>query len=451
VSKVAVAFSGVLAGMCWLGNAPAQETPAEPQEQIIAYEEALALVIQNSYELQLADEDVRDARRRVTRAKRQYHPRLKVQGTMRGDLLEVDEWSREENFGAGMVLDWAPFRNGELLRENTASRVGLTVATLERRQAALDLEHDFLKLYYDILNATDEVELSRLKRDLEERRLKALEQEFEQDRATETDVLKQKGVFFEADAAWRRNRQSLQLKLIELEERTGQDDLVGVEDVDRTIEPANEFSADDCVAAAQGARIALLTAREQVRLADLAVKYAKLKRLPSVYFFTDSDYRLTQELGREEFELRAGVSVSYPLYDAGDVRATIDDAKAAAVRARIKQSQIRLNVEKEIRESYWAYMNMLRLLTSTREREQVFEDAFKKAVVLQERGAMNEIEFAAAEIRYCESRQRIRTLELDVLFARASLVKAMGVRALGEIAPPEARAELGPPARKETQ
>jgi len=449
VSRVAVIFSVFF--MCCLGNTPAQETPAEPQERIIAYDEALALVVQNSYELRLADEDVRDARRRVTRAKRQYHPRLKVQGTMRGDLLEVDEWSREDNFGAGMVLDWAPFRNGELLRENATSRVGLTVATLARRQAALDLEHGFLGLYYDILNTADEVELGRLKRDFEERRLGALEREFEVGRATETDVLKQKGVFFEADAAWRRSRQNLQLKLIEIEERTGQHNLAGVADVDRALTPANELNADDCIAAAQGARIALLTAREHVRLADLGVKYAKLKRLPSVYFFTDSDYRLTQELGREEFELRAGVSVSYPLYDAGDTKAIIADAKAAAVRMRIKQSQLRLTVEKEIRESYWAYANTFRLLASTREREQVFEDARKEAVVLRERGAMSEIEFAAAEIRYRESRQRVRTLELDALLARATLVKAVGVRALEDIVPLEVHAEAGSPAKKEGQ
>jgi len=121
------------------------------------------------------------------------------------------------------------------------------------------------------------------------------------------------------------------------------------------------------------------------------------------------------------------------------------------VRARIKQSQIRLNVEKEIRETYWAYVNTLRLLTSTREREQVFENAFKEAVVLKERDAMSEIEFTAAEIRYRESRQRIRTLELDALFARASLVRAVGIRALGDVTPLEAPAEPGQPAQKEIQ
>ena len=130
----------------------------------IGYDEALALVVENSYELQLADQDVLDALRRVKRAKRQYHPRFKAQGTIIGDLLEVGDWSRERNFGAGFVLDWSPFRNGELLRENTTSRVGRTKARLQRRQAGLDLRHEFRRLYHELLDLQDEVELGKLKR-----------------------------------------------------------------------------------------------------------------------------------------------------------------------------------------------------------------------------------------------------------------------------------------------
>ena len=451
VNRVVVVASALVAATCYPGNAAAQEAPAVEQGRIVSYEEALALVIQNSYGLKLADEDVRDARRRVKRAKRQYHPRLKVQGTVRGDLLDLNEWSRQQNFGGGMVLDWSPFRNGELLRENATSRVGLTVATLSRRQAALDLEHEFRRLYYDILNNTDDVALNKLKRDLKERKLEALERDLELGRANKTDVLKQKGIFFEADATWRKNRQSLQIRLIEIEERMGRDDVVGIADVDRAIEAVDDLSAGGCIVAAQGARIALLTGHEQVRLADLGVKYAKLKRLPSVYFFTGSDYALTQEIGREGIELRAGVTVSYPIYGAGDTAAIIADAKAAAVRARIQDSQMRLKVEREIREAYWAYANTLRLLESTRERERVFEYDFKEAQVLHERGAMSKIEFAAAEIRYRESRKRVRTLELEALSAQATLVRAVGVISLDDIV--SVREETGPepPGKKEAQ
>ncbi len=450
-----VVVSAILGGML-LGNAGAQEAPANGPGRVISYEDALALVIQNSYELKLADEDVRDARRRVKRAKRQYHPRLKVQATALGDVLEIDEWSQERNVGAGMILDWAPYRNGALLQENATSRVGLTVATLNRRQAALDVESEFRSLYYQVLNLADEVELNKLKRDLEERKLEALEADLGQGRASKADVLKQKGVFFEADAAWRKGLQSLRIKLIELEERAGRDNLAGVADVDRRVEMVTELEVAACIAAAQGARVAVLVGRERVRLADLGVKYAKLKRLPSVYFFTDSDFRLTEDIGGEEFELRAGVTVSYPIYGAGDTAAAIADAKAAAVRARIQDAQMRLKVEREIREAYWGYVNTLRLLESTYEREQVFEDDFKEAQVLRDRDALSEIEFTAAEIRYRESRKRVRTLELEALSTRAALVKAVGVHSLEDVVPkheetPSPAGAAGAPGKKEAQ
>jgi outer membrane protein TolC len=429
----------------------AQEPPEQEQGRVVSYDEAQALVIQNSFELKLADEDIRDAQRRLKRARRQYHPRLRIQGTARGDLLEVNEWNDEQNFGAGLVLDWSPYRNGELLRENAASKIGLTVTTLSRRQAAMDVDHEFRRLYHDILNAMDEVALKELDRDLEERKLAVLEADLEQGRANKSDVLTQKGTFFESDAAWRKSRQTLQMKLIELEERMGVDAVTGVGDVDRTIVPLDELTAEDCIGAAQVTRIALLSSRESVRLADLGVKYSNLKRLPSVYFYTGSDFALTQELGTDEFELRGGVTVSYPIYGAGDTAALIADAKAAAVRARIQDSQAHMKVEREIREAYWAYVNTVRQLESTREREQVFVDDFTEAQVLKEREAIGPIEFMAAEIRYQQSRQRIRALELDALMARATLTWAVGVSALEEIRRDSSSRAPGAPGQKEAQ
>ncbi len=451
MNRVVAVASAVVAAMLSLAAPAAEEQTGPGQGQIVTYDEALARVIQNSHELKLADEDVRDARRRLKRARRQYHPRLKVQGTFRGDVLEADQWSSDRNMGAGMVLDWSPFRNGELLRENASSRVGVMIATLSRRQAAIDLEYEFRQLCHGILMTADEVELKKLQRDLEERRLAQIERELEIGKGTKANVLDQKGAFFDADAAWRKSRQALQIALIELEERMGHDEVAGVADVDRTIGPIDELTVEDCLAAAQDARIALLTVRQQVRLADLGVKYAGLKRLPSVYFFTGSDYALTQEVGGDEIALLAGVTVSYPIYGAGDTAAAIADAKAAAVRVRIQSSQTHLRVEREVREAYWAYVNTLRQLESTREREEVFEDDFEEARVLRERGALGDIAFAEAEIRYRESRRRLRTLELDALMARATLVKVIGVSSLDEVAHGPARSSPEPLGKKEAQ
>jgi outer membrane protein len=433
VIRLVFAAAVALGATVFLPGAAAQDVAAVDQGQTVSYDEALALAVQNSFELRLADEDVRDAQRRRSRAKRQYHPRLKVQGTARGDLLAADAWSSEQNLGAGLVLDWAPYRNGELLREMAASRVGMTISALDRRQAAVDLEYEFRRLYHELLNMTDDVQIKQRKRDLEEQRLREVEADFDNGRVTRSDVLTQSGAFFEADAAWRKSRQTLQIRLIELAERIGVEAVAGVRDIDRTIGPVAEITADDCIATAQGMRITLLTSRERVRLADLGVKYARLKRLPSVYFFTDSDYALTQPLGGNEIELRMGVTVSYPIYGAGDTAATIADAKAAAVRARIQDSQTRIKVERDIREAYWGYVNSVRLLESTREREQIFEDDYTQATVEHERGALSDTDFTAAEIRYLESRQRVRTMELDAILARAMLTRAVGVGSLSEI------------------
>jgi outer membrane protein TolC len=297
----------------------------------------------------------------------------------------------------------------------------------------------------------DDVALKQLERDLESRKLDAVEADVAQDRANKADALTQKGAFFESDAAWQKSRQTLQIKLIELEERTGVDDVAGVQDVDRAIGPLDELTAEDCLATAQTTRVALISSREAVRLADLGVKYANLKRLPSVYFYTGSDFALTQEVGTEDFELRAGVTVSYPLYGAGDTAAAIADAKAAAVRARIQDSQTHMKVEREIREAYWGYVNAVRQLESTREREQVFEEDFKEAQVLRDRGAASELEFMQARIRYQQSRQRVRQLELDALMARATLTRAVGVSTIEQIQRDSLSHEAGEPGRKEAQ
>ena len=211
----------------------------------------------------------------------------------------------------------------------------------------------------------------------------------------------------------------------------GVDGVAGVDDVDRTVDPLDELTAADCIAAAQTTRIALIGSREKVRLTDLGVKYAKLKRLPSVNFYTASDFALTQELG--------------------DTAAAIADAKASAVRARIQDSQTHMKVEREIREAYWAYVNAMRQLESTREREEVFEDDFREAQVLRERDAIGPLQFMEAGIRYQQSLRRIRQLELETLMARATLARAVGVATLAEIQRGTSTQAPDGPGRKEAQ
>ncbi len=428
------ALMGLSVLVALLGTISSAEASSDGRESggQITYERVLDLTLNNSFKIALADEQVESASRALRDAKRRRSPRLSVQGWFSGDLFELDQWG-SNNIGSYLTLDWDFYQNGAILQLVAQSWANLKSALLTRRRTVSEEIHTATSLFYDALKAKRRIEIAEQTLKLDELQLDVARSELADRRIAQSELGEAEARAFDSRQALTRAKQDFQkgirsLRLLSRDETFG-----SVQDLPREITWTLDFSLEDAIKTALHDQPNVLIAKSNVELAQLAVKYAKLKRWPSVRFLTGTDYAFAPLARPEDFGFRVGVIVSYPLYDAGDRRSRIEDARSALRRAQIQLWQVQDQMEQEVTDSYAGVSNQLDLLRPAEKRLQKAETNFAIARERYKERSIGELEMGRIRLQYLQSVQQLENLRLDALLARTKLLKSVGVSSTEKI------------------
>jgi len=166
-------------------------------------------------------------------------------------------------------------------------------------------------------------------------------------------------------------------------------------------------------------------------LAQKGAKFSHLLRLPQLRAFTGSDFQLLEQ--QDDFDLRAGLGVTYPLYDAGNIRRQIAAAESLYRQAQIQLDIVRAETELKAKESFWSYKNQLSLYEIIRERKELAEKDYKRSKQELERGNLSEVSFQEMEIAYRRALRQFEDIQLDVILAREHLLQVTALSSFEEI------------------
>jgi len=399
----------------------------------VSFQRVLDLTLKNSLKIALAGEQIDSAARMLRTAKRRRLPRVGVQGWFSGDLADIAQWGGE-NFAGYLTLDWDFYQDAAIMQAVAQSWANLTSALLAGRKTISEEIFTATSLFYQALKAKRQVETVEEILRLDQVRLEIVRSEFAQGRRTQAELGDADAVAFESDLALTRARQDYRKVILTLKQLTRDESITSVADLPREITFALDFPLEDAIQAALRRQPNVLVAKANLELAQVGVKFAKLKRLPSVRFLTGTDYAFAPYARPEEFGFRAGVIVSYPIYDAGDRKSRIEDAKSALSRAQMQVEQAQYQARQEVTDDYAALSNQLALLQLTERKHQEVETRFSIAEEQYEEKKIDELEMARIRLQYLQSLQRLDELRLDVLLARAKLLKSIGLSSTDEIA-----------------
>ncbi len=398
----------------------------------VSFERVLDLTLKNSFKIALANEQLQSAARALRDAKRRRLPRVNAQGWFSGDLFEIEEWG-DQNLASYLSLDWDFYQDGAIMQLIAQSWANLKSAVYTRRQTVLDLIHNATSLFYDTLKAKRQLEIAGQTLEVDELQLNITRSEYERGTRTVSELGDAEARLFESRLALTRAQQDLDRAILSLRQLTRDDTITGVVDLPRGIAWTLDLSLENTVLTGLERQPGVLVARANLEMATLGAKYAKLKRWPSVRFLTGTDYAFAPLARPEEFGFRVGLIVSYPLYDAGDRKSRIEDAQSAKRRAEIQLLQAQDQMKQDVTDGYVAVSNQLVLLEIAEKRHEKVETDFAVAQDQYERGRINELEMSRIRLQYLQSLQRIESLRLDALLARAKLLKSVGVSSMEEI------------------
>jgi len=399
----------------------------------LSFSKAVGLVLEQSKQIQLADEELEAARRAYKGAVRALYPRLWAQAMVSGDLFEYKDFFDDRNLGTSLVLEWNFFQNGQLRFRIHQARVTLEVAELRRDQRTTDIAYETRELYYNILKGKGALHISEKELELERKRMELIRRQFEQGTAEESQVREKQAAFFERQLIHTRKQQAYEMQFMRLSELTGLEEIIDVADVERRFDTELEPTPQPFIQAAYHNCTEVLIQTELTKLAEKGAKFSRLKRLPQVRVFTSSDYQLQDPSGIEDLAFRAGMAVSYPIYDAGSTRREIQAAESNFRQAKIQFSIAKAKAEFDVKEAYWNYMNNLKLYQIADERKLLGEKDYQRSKRELQSGKLSQTEYEEAELYFLKSCQTVKDIELDVMLAREKLLKVVGVNSMADI------------------
>lgn len=421
--------------LCFVTGARAQERPEAPvPEKGIRYlsmDAAIALALQNNYDLLLAQEQIEESRG-VAKSRlggllpnlagtTDYHRLKTFQGVFGGGPVA----STPRNIWDSRARMTQPLFSLSLIQQWQAGRVGVEVADLEAEVARRDTIATAAVLYLEALRAEaavkareSNVELSRRLRTLTEGRKKA-------GAATGIDVIRAKTQVENErqllyDARNERNRAKLNLV-----RAMGIPDGTPIVLTDKLeLQQIEEQDVQKAVATALTRRAEIEAQARRLRFAELTLDSTVSERIPSLDL--RGDYGLIgEEAGERVPSYSAGAFITWPFYD-GQREGRVSETRSQLRQAEIQTRNLVHRVSIEARDAHQA----IRL---TRQQAVVAQEALALAeeqLRLSQRafsiGTLTHLEIITAQIGVANARDSAIEAVFNFNAARVNLARALG-------------------------
>ncbi len=189
--------------------------------------------------------------------------------------------------------------------------------------------------------------------------------------------------------------------------------------------PEQDISLIEALARAQEARPELVSSRAQLRAADLQVTSAKMTLFPQLNASAGYGYQRTDGSDWQS-NWSVGIMLSATLYEGGSLAAAVDQAQAARDQAKAQLDANMQSVQAEVEQDYFQKMEAAERIVATRK---LIEQTQEDLRLSQERfaaGAAASLEVTDAEVTLANAKSSYAQALCDYRTAHAKLLAAIG-------------------------
>ncbi len=191
---------------------------------------------------------------------------------------------------------------------------------------------------------------------------------------------------------------------------------------DLTNPEPKSLQADDLIKAAMTGRGAIAASESRAKASEAELRAAGALARPRLYATGMADATNRRDMGGLTF----GLTMSFPLYDGGRVRAEVDKAKSMKARAEAELASTKLQVEKEVRQALLDYETALANVQSADAAVQAASSAYDVISLRVEAGKAILLEQLDAVGMLTRAKSDQVKARLDLLTAYARLSRSTG-------------------------
>jgi|GEM_PF-1172290 len=415
---------------------PNNHTLVTLSEDSLTLEQSIEIALKNSHKIAIAEGNVSNAEINLKDARSGFLPALDLTGGYNlNDIYDRFEWN-ENHYSLSLNASMIPFNSGRTLINAAKSRESLSSAKQDYRLTEIILILDVIRKYYNLLEASEILELKKESLYQKRTHLEFAKAQFDLGLVPRADILKAEVDVTNAEVDSLQTEGDMKLAHAELNH------VMGISlDYPTKIKPVKFIreeppNFDDCLNEALKNRPELVQQKASLSIRKYNLRLTQINALPAFTItgsynayadkFAFAGLPINQTNWNENTNWRVGIGLSFPIFDGGVKRRAIQAAKIDLNEANLNY----VNLEKEINlEAKLAYLNLVttfKKIDLTEKQVESVEESYNTTLGRYKTGVAPITEVIDAGVALSNSKVNHTKAIYDYLLAEAILKKAMG-------------------------
>jgi len=202
--------------------------------------------------------------------------------------------------------------------------------------------------------------------------------------------------------------------------------------VDTTIEFNELLTYEDLLQKAKESNIIIKQTEQNIAISELNLRINKSSFLPTIgvsgsYGWNKSDNPSTSfQAGSTVIGLNAGVNLSWDIFDGGNTRTRVNNAKIAIENQQLVKQQQTDNLKTTLQNTWDAYQNQLYILKAQELNVLTAENNFERTQERFKIGQVSSVEFRQAQINLLNSKTAVNNAKYDAKLIEIQLLQLSG-------------------------
>ena len=411
-------------------------------QEILTKKEALQIALENNYGVKMATNNVAIAENNSSIFNSKYLPTVTTNAganysnnnleikNQNGNIIKVNG-AETKSYNASINLNYTIFDGLGRKYNYKQLKESYNLSELQAREAIEDMYLQLFNSYFQIARLSESTKNLQQTLNISKQRLKRAEYQYEYGQTTKLELL---------NAQVDVNNDSINLINSTQQYSNSKRNLnivMGIQknssyDVETEVNFITLFSFDELLTKAKENNVLLKQSKTNIAISEFNIKANKAGFLPKVgltssYGWNKSINPATSfTAGTNSTGLNTGINLSWNVFDGGNSKVRVANAKIALDNQEIlKQQQVDL-IENNIKNTFELYKNKLFVLEAQQQNEITSQNNFDRTQERYKLGQVTSIEFRQAQINLLNTKNSVSNARYDSKLIELELLQLTG-------------------------
>jgi outer membrane protein len=410
-------------------------------QEILSLDDAISRALKQNLGIKVAENDVEIAKNNAVKGNAGFLPTVNAVGALTPSFgylnqklsngNKVDRSNLSNNITGGVQLNWLLYDGKRMFLELDRLKELQGLGEINMRIRSEQIVYDVMRAYFNIVRQQELYKSLDEQLNLFEERLRLAQVRLEVGKGNQLDVLQAQTDLNVQKTNLLRQKQAIETGKLQLNQLLSNAPNI-VFDIKDTlvVRPNWDFNDLKNNAVTKNLGVEILT--KQMGIAMLVEKQIETFKKPrltlnSAFTLGRQDNTAGLFLVNQNTGLNAGVSVTYPLYDGGNIKRQTGNAKIEIESNKLRIEQLRTDLTNSLNLAYQNYLNALEILRGEQENAKVARQSIALAMERFRLSRSTVLELAQIQQVYENTVFRSVSSKFEAKMAEIDLMRLSGM------------------------